>query len=202
MTNAPSTQNLLDAMDGITLLLDGELRIAAVGWPNWNAFLRGNEGPSYAPADILGKSIDGFFTVGEVRETYRRVFRKVLEGRKGELQVTYRCDAPDVQRLMRLSVTRLDGSGGARLLYQSVLLDALQRPPIGLFGVPVRSSGEEDLLTICSLCARVAWPKGVSEEEREWVEPPEYYRRGGEEVAELSHGFCKNCFGRLMAELD
>lgn len=201
MTEAMKSQALLDAMDGVTLLLDAELRIAAVGWPNWDGFLRENDGPAYARDEIVGRPIYDYFTEGEVRETYRRAFEHVLTGERGQLRVTYHCDAPHVARLMRLSVTRVNGDAAHALLYQSVLLHAVERPPIGLYGVPVRPLGEGDLLTICSICARVAWPKGTPAGAREWIDPREYYRRGGEDVAELSHGFCPSCFDRLMAEL-
>ena len=194
-------QDLLDAMDGVSLLLDGELRIAAVGWRNWDQFLRENNGPLYAREGVLGRRIQDFFTAGEVRDTYRHVFESVLRGDRGQLRITYHCDAPEVERLMRLSVTRVNGEAGAGLLYQSVLLDATQRPPIGLFGVPVRPLAEKDLLTICSICAQVAWPRGAPVEAREWIAPHEYYRRGGEEVTELSHGFCETCLERLLAQI-
>ena len=193
-------QDLLDAMDGVALLLDGELRIAAVGWGNWDRFLRDNGGPAYAWEEVVGRHIQDFFTAGEVRDTYRHVFERVLKAERGELRIDYHCDAPDVERLMRLAVTRVNGGPDAGLLYQSILLDARQRPPIGLFGVPVRPLGEGDLLTICSICAHVAWPKGATTEAREWIAPHEYYRRGGEEVTELSHGFCETCLERLLAE--
>lgn len=195
-------QNLLDAMDGVSLLLDRELRIQAVGWPNWNRFLDENRGRAYARDEILGKRITEFFTPGEVRDTFRHLFEQVLEGERGALRVNYHCDSPEVGRLMRLSVTRLTGEANAGLLYQSVLLEATQRPPIGLFGVPVRPPGEEDLLTICSICTQVAWPKGAPPEGREWIAPQEYYRRGGEDVTALSHGFCETCLERLLAEID
>ena len=202
MTGVVTPQNLLDAMDGVCLLLDGELRILAVGWPNWDRFLRENDGPDYQREQVLGRRIHDFFTEGEVRDTYKRVFEHVLTGRRGELQVTYHCDAPQVERLMRLSVTRVEGERGAALLYQSTLLSATERPPMGLFGAPVRPSGQENLLTICSICARVAWPEGAPAEAREWISPHEYYRRGGGEVAALSHGFCPKCFDDLMAQMN
>lgn len=194
-------QNLLDAMDGVSLLLDRELRIAAVGWPNWDDFLSRNGGPDQSRHKIVGRHVCDFFTGDEVRETFRRAFEHVLTSERGELRVTYRCDAPEVERLMRLSVTRVESDAGAALLYQSVLLHARERPPIEHFGAPVRPSGAGDLLTICSLCAQVAWPKGAPADRRQWIEAPEYYRRGGEEVAALSHGFCPDCFDRLMAEI-
>ena len=58
----------------------------------------------------------------------------------------------------------------------------------------------EDILTLCAICARVAWPIGAPTCEREWIEPVEYYRRGGVDIALISHGFCKDCFNSLQED--
>jgi hypothetical protein len=36
----------------------------------------------------------------------------------------------------------------------------------------------------------------------EWIEPQEYYRRGGAEVVRLSHGFCPECYRRKLHQDD
>jgi hypothetical protein len=33
-----------------------------------------------------------------------------------------------------------------------------------------------------------------------WIEPQEYYRRGGSDVTVMSHGFCQPCYERMVAE--
>jgi hypothetical protein len=81
-----------------------------------------------------------------------------------------------------------------------VVLSVEQRPAIPLFGTPIAQKDEEDILTLCSICARVAWPIGAPATNRQWIEPSEYYRRGGVEVALLSHGFCADCFAVLNKE--
>lgn len=206
-------QAILEAMDGISLVLDRELRIVRLGARNWARFYEQNPVPSGCgaglrePASVLNRPIADFIAGREVRETYGRIFRSVLEGCRGACHIDYRCDAPAVRRDMRLSLTPLEaaafdpGAGGCpRLLYQSIQLTAVPRVPIALFGVPVSDSDEAGILTLCAICARVAWPAGAGRGAREWVEAGEYYRRGGAEVARISHGFCEPCFHRLQAE--
>ena len=53
---------------------------------------------------------------------------------------------------------------------------------------------------LCSICARVQWPAEGDKPASEWMEPTEYYRRGGEDVTVLTHGFCQPCYLKIVAE--
>lgn len=197
------SQTILDAMDGVALVLDPGLRIAAVGWPNWDAFLAENEGERRPREAILGRPFVDFITQGPLRDAYARVLADVLGRARPALELDYRCDGPAVKRYMRLSVTRLDEGGAVTgLLYQSVPLETVQRPPVPLLSRPFVPPETGDPLTLCAICARVAWPKGAPGGAREWIEAEDYYRRGGAAVECLSHGFCDACYRHLMAELD
>jgi len=90
--------------------------------------------------------------------------------------------------------------GSRHLPYQPVMILDQQRPAIPLFGVPVADQEAEVILTLCTICARVKWPIGVPSGVRKWIEPSEYCRRDGEEVALISHRFCEECYLRLQAE--
>ena len=199
-------QDLLDAMDGIAMILDHELRITRVGKPNWQRFLDDNTSDVPVPrnvamTDVLGRPVTAFIAGEAVRATYAEMFASVLCGTRPPVQFDYRCDAPELRRDMRLSVGPIISGGAVRqLLYQSVLLSATPRPAIPLFGAPVADGEADDILTMCAICARVAWPKGAPAGAREWIEPASYYRRGGDEVAVISHGFCEDCFARIQDE--
>lgn len=199
-------QSLLDAMDGIAMILDRDLRITRIGEPNWRKFL--DENP---PADLaarnrarqsaLDRPVTQFFAGDAVRTTFADLFASVLDGKRPIVRVDYRCDAPTLRRDMRLSVRPIATGGGVRhLLYQSVTLSVRQRPAIPLFEAAVADRDAQDILTLCAICARVAWPIGAPTGAREWIEPPEFYRRGGGDVALISHGFCEACFARLRDE--
>lgn len=197
-----NVQSLMDAMDGIALLLDERLCIAMVGWPNWDRFLKENDAAALPHARVLGRPFPDFLVEGEVRETYAGLLREVRDGRRPEVRLDYRCDAPERARLMRLSVIPVGSvRGGPWLLYQSILLEERQRPPIRLWRAPVRPLAAGQILTVCSVCARVAWPKGAPAEARTWIDAEEYERRSPEAPDAVSHGFCPECLERVLREV-
>ncbi|WP_376099849.1 hypothetical protein ACE7GA_12535 [Roseomonas sp. CCTCC AB2023176] len=198
---ALDTQALLEALEGVALILDPQLRIRAVGWRAWDDLYRQAGGQSPPHCDVIGRVVTEFMTPGPVRETYGRLFDDVAHRRRRRVKVDFRCDAPDTERQMRLAVAPVLETGTVvGLLYQSVLLHARQRPPLPLFAAEAAAEGQVGVLTICTVCARVAWPIGTAGPDREWIEAAEYYRRGGAEVALLSHGFCPPCYERLTRE--
>lgn len=75
-----------------------------------------------------------------------------------------------------------------------------QRPPIPLFAARTGDENEPGALKICAICAKVEWPDEQSPGTLAWIEPHEYYRRGGSDVTVMSHGFCQPCYERVMAE--
>lgn len=194
-------QRLLDAMDGIAILIDPDLRVLAYGEPNWTDFWRRNGGDPDR-GDFRGTDITEAFSEGDVRATYRQVFHDVLKGRRRAMQIDYRCDAPDIHRQMRLSVTAVEGDNGERgLLYQSIVLLQEQRPPLDIFGGHSANS-DAPFVKICAVCARLAWPEAQHARDQIWIEPQEYYRQGGLERVRLSHGFCPACYIKLNDEPD
>ncbi len=119
---------------------------------------------------------------------------------------TYRCDTPAVERRMRMSLTALylkDEQVG--VLYQSILLSESVRAPISLFE-PVAMEAYFDhertrpMITLCSYCHAVAWPIGASRKDRDWIDPTDYYRRGGPDQARVSHGICPSCYETLVVD--
>jgi hypothetical protein len=196
-----NTQAVLEAMDGIAIQIGSDLEVIAYGAANWNRFWQANGGAAGYP-DPRGRPITEHFSSGEVRDTLERLFHDVVAQRRTALRFDYRCDAPEVRRDMRLSVTPVQVDGSVcGLLYQSITLSSLPRPAIGLFAAGVVGS-DVTALKMCSICARLAWPPGDDSGPQGWVEALEYYRRGGEEVTLLSHGLCERCFDALNADVD
>lgn len=192
-------QDILEAIDGVALIIDQNLIVRRIGWRNWLSFSAKNGGLVNQPA-VLGRVITDFFTEGEVRDTYSKLFFDVLARRRPSIQVGYRCDSATLRRSMRLAVTPLEVDGEVQhLLYQSTTLSVEQRPAIPLFEAPAIGSSRVDALKICAVCAKVQWPHAAPGIDAEWIEPQEYYRRGGEDVVLLSHGFCPPCFEVLEA---
>lgn len=200
------TQRLLDSMDGVALILDANLLIVRIGDPNWSRFLDDNRGARGASAGAsieatIGRPIGTFFAGEILQQTFSGLFRRVLDGRRDAIRLDYRCDAPDLRRDMRLAVTLLMARDGARqLLYQSIMLSTESRAPLPLFDADIATNEGPDILTLCAICARVAWPLGAPSGARDWIDPAEYYRRGGAETVSISHGFCEACHARLTEE--
>lgn len=195
-----SLQDILEAMDGIALLIDRDLIVRRVGRRHWDQFWSRNGG---LPTDvgIIGRDITASFSEGEVRDTYHKLFIEMLEGKRGLVRIAYRCDAPTLRRSMRLAVTPVETDTARQyLLYQSSILSVEQRPAIPLFGATVVGLPGPGVLRICSICAKVAWPTAGDPGNDEWIEPQDYYRRGGADVALLSHGFCAPCAIVIQAE--
>lgn len=196
-----NSQDMLEAMDGVALLIDHDLVIRHIGWIHWNDFWKKNGGDS-DPVGILGRDITEFFSEGEVRDVYRNLFLDVAKKTRREVKINYRCDSPILRRSMRLTVTPVATSAKIEyLLYQSTTLDVEQRPAIPLFGAPTGASGP-DIVKVCAVCAKVHWPTDGGVAGTEWIEPQDYYRRGGADVVVLSHGFCGPCQKILLSEDD
>ena len=78
-------QDLLDAMDGVVMILDHELCIAQIGRPNWQRFLDDN--PALDPAvrsrskqSVIGHPVTQIFAGDTVRATLEEMFHNVLKG--------------------------------------------------------------------------------------------------------------------------
>jgi hypothetical protein len=194
-----SSQDMLEAMDGVALLIDPGLVVRHIGRSHWNDFWKKNAG-SRGPLDVVGRDITGFFSEGQVRDVYRTLFLDVARSARQAVKINYRCDSPVLKRSMRLTVTAVPtGAKAEYLLYQSTTLDVEQRPAIPLFGAPTGARGP-GIVKVCAVCAKVQWPIGGSAIGTEWIEPQDYYRRGGADVVLLSHGFCGPCHEVLLAE--
>lgn len=192
-------QSLLDAMDGVVLLLDRDLVIRRIGQPNWDRVWAENEGAVDYP-EVTGRRLTDFISAGEVRDAWEQVLDDVLQHRRPHVELDYRCDAPERKRYMRLTVTPvLAGGDIGHLLYQSTLLHEEPRAPVGYLASQSLWRHGLPLLTICSVCARVAWrPEGAST--IQWLDAVQYYRAGGDDEVNLSHGLCPACSEALLGQ--
>jgi hypothetical protein len=195
-----NSQDILEAMDGIAILLDRSLIVRRIGWRNWYSFWTANGG-AVNTANVVGRDITDFFSEGEVRDTFHNLLLQVSERKRHLIQTDYRCDSPALKRSMRLTVTPIQrGTQTEYLLYQSTLLAVVQRPAIPLFGARAVGSNLPTALKVCSICGKVQRPAGTTAPGAEWIEPQEYYRHGGSEDVLLSHGFCPPCYELFTAE--
>lgn len=205
-----TAQAILDAMDGIALLIDRDLCIVACGRSNWQRFWRDNGGALPVP-DPAGQCFLDFMMPGATRDEYRLLLGQVASGTRPAVRFDFRCDGPRVRRRMRVSMTQAalpgTGSGDAQrgVLYQSVAIEEAPRPPQGLFAAASElaeapADPPRPVVTMCATCALVAWPPGAKGESADWVTAPEYYRRGGGEDVLLAQAFCPDCLAAFRAD--
>jgi hypothetical protein len=155
------------------------------------------------PDRLVGRDLLELITGSEVRDFYRARHEAVLLAGAPSIAFEYRCDAPDVRRDMRMTISRLDLPGSEPLiLYHSQLLSQIARPWMNVFepGRALERLGDElhlPIVTMCGICQRLAWPLGRKAVGPEWIEAETYYRRGGAADVRISHGVCEAC---MLAE--
>jgi len=205
-----TAQAILEAMDGIALLIDRDVRIVACGWSNWQRFWRDNGGALPVP-DPTGQCFLDFVMPGATRDEYRLLLEQVVNGARPAVRFDFRCDAPRIRRRMRVSMTRatlpetVAGEPQRGVLYQSVPIEEAPRPPQGLFATAAGlaeapADPPRAVVTMCATCALVAWPPGAKGDAADWVTAPEYYRRGGGEDVLLAQAFCPDCSAAFLAD--
>ena len=97
---------------------------------------------------------------------------------------------------MRLSVTPIRrGNHCQNLLFQSIVLEEHQRPPIDLFDFKeIEKRHVQDLIlpviTMCSYCQKI---RRDEVGENNWIEADRYYALGGTSRVRISHGICSAC---------
>jgi len=191
----------LNALDGVSYLVDVDGVILAVSESAWNGFAAANGAPALTAAAMIGRNILDD-TCGEaVRGYYRARHLAVLNGPTPWVAFEYRCDAPDIRRSMRMSISRLIAPGQpVRLLYQSQLLSAAARPWMSVFEPErivelIRGESALPIQPMCSVCQKLSWV--ATGQQTAWIEADVYYRQGGEAEVRISHGVCPECLAAV-----
>lgn len=193
--------NLLDAMDGIAYIVRYDGRILAFGRPHWDRFATENGAPALCrPDSVVGSNLFDVIAGPEVQARYRGWMDAVLKNRHGEpATLTARCDSPTIRRVLRLSISRVEGGPEAALLFQSLVTDVESRPPLNIYDFEALSRALRDrpglpIVSLCSFCQRLRWPPEERNPARtEWIEAELYYARGGRSEVAVSHGLCEAC---------
>ncbi len=198
-------QAFLNALDGVAYLVDGDGRILEVGEPAWSGSLRRYGAPSGGVRAIIGQCLFDAIHGAEVRCAYQALHRAVLGGERPFVAFEMRCDAPDVRRLLRMSITAPhEPLAPPAVLYQSQLLSAVSRPRVSLFDPQsivehVRLDAGLPIVRISSFFHRVAWPVQAP---TGWTAAEDYYRLGGPADVRTRHGGCPDCADRVFQRPD
>lgn len=172
----------IDASDRIVTVSDG-----------WVSFAEANGGEHALPPRILGTSLWSAIADSATREVYRVMLGRVRKG-GGTVRFQFRCDSPDVRRLLQMQVT---ASAGDEVAFETRVVQRQSRPEVGAMHPDTTRS--EAILRICGWCMRVPV-------NGEWLEIEQAITALGlfEESAtpQLSHGMCPACYDTMMAALD
>jgi hypothetical protein len=198
-----SARALLHAISGVAYAADRDGVIIGV---SRGPFLPERNRPPTAPpdhSDMVGKSLFSIIRGEPVRQSYLTLHRSVWSGDTDAIGFAYRCDAPDIERHMFMSLSRIsDGPAAIAVLYQSIIISEVHRPPLPLFAfewLAGPAATADQIVTLCSYCQSVAWPTDAYPDQREWIGAVEFYRRGGRTDAVVSHGICEACLDRIVA---
>jgi hypothetical protein len=200
-------QDLLDALEGVSYALDPQGMFLAVGRPGWSQFATDNGQPALAEDRIIGRHLFDYVSGPEVQDIYRRMHEMVLSRTRPQITFQFRCDAPDAERRMRMSVSLISVEGEpAAILYQSQVLAEISRPPMDLFDPVAREAGlasmrNMPLINMCSYCHDVALTGDGPAGARQWITPEAYYRAGGSSQVRISHGICQECYETVGSPL-
>ena len=202
-----SAVDLLQAIDGVAYAVDGEGTV--LGFSR-GPFLPAGEGGADSPWNsevVVGTSLFAQLRGAEVIESYRTLHRAVWTHGHLAVGFEYRCDSPETERHMRMSLSLIRaGAAPAAVLYQSITISEMARVPLPLFAADLLTgrapAGVDDVVVkLCSYCQRVAWPDYDAVTDPEWIEAAEYYWRGGVTDVVISHAVCENCYQRVIGSL-
>lgn len=159
----------------------------------WDDFARANGAGGLAIADVVGRDLCDFVSGPATRLVYDALIERVVQTRN-PIQFTFRCDAPEVRRHMRMDVM---GDGSENVRFTSRIVKEEPRPLQPLLSADVDRS--DVTIVMCSWCKRVKLGD-------HWVEVEEYVERTGlmeeERLPQLSHGLCPDCAAKMEALVD
>ncbi len=191
-----SATDVLGALEGVVYTTDLNGVITYVSQPSWGAFAEENGAPHIASAmGLLGRSLFTAISGPTVTAVYRSIHQDIVEGRRPQLVFTYRCDAPDRERHMRMAVSGLrSGDRLVGVLYQSQLIETMRRPPIDFLATGRARPPAPNLqdVLVCSFCGDVA--SGALDSGRaKWVPPAAFYASVGDTPVRVVDAACPRC---------
>lgn len=196
-------EDWLNALDGVAYLAASDGTVIGVGREGWSKFMRGAGADGPAPEAVVGRRLFDMIADPEAKRAFEAVHRRVATLASRALTYEYRCDAPDLERLMKMSVSAVTSEGRLLgVLYQSTLLSAKNRVPLAFLSTREAQIEEARVsslpfVRICQFCANVTMRSWNDE----WAAPTDFYRRGGDDAVRLSYGICPACERTRLAPL-
>ncbi len=189
-------RNGLDALQGIAFVIDRDGNISSIGSKHWDAFACHNDAPDLRADTLIGQNLFDYVSGADLKEQLKQVVARVVDRPDTQLVLDFRCDAPARLRRIRQTISALPGSGTKdEVLFQSVEVEAHDRPPINLFrrhrDLPLDTKDDRPIVRLCSWCQRVQFaPIGGDD----WLDTEEFARKGGPDQTRITHCICDDCF--------
>jgi hypothetical protein len=125
-----NADNLLNALSGLVYITSRNGELLAFGRRNWDAFACVNGGQDLVSDNLLGRNLFDFIQGDDVRAVYQSSHATLIEDDLAKISFEYRCDAPDLERRMLMSISTVNCDGGETvILYQSQTLEERLRVP-------------------------------------------------------------------------
>lgn len=102
----------------------------------WDDFARANDAGGLAIADVVGHHLCDFVSGPATRQVYDALIERIGRTRT-PIHFTFRCDAPDVRRHMRMDVV---GDGSENVRFTSRIVREEPRPAQALLSTDVDRS--------------------------------------------------------------
>jgi hypothetical protein len=171
----------------IEYAVDDHDRIVAVN-EAWDRFAKLTDSPGVLATAVLQSSLWDHVSDTTLRHLWRLLLAKVRQTREA-IELSCRCDGPDVARDLRLDISSTDG---ATVVIRSAVVGERPREPLSV------TAAADWHLTMCSWCNSIRI-------DVEWIELEAAVARlhllPGPHHPQLTHGLCESCDRSLRASI-
>jgi hypothetical protein len=163
--------------------------------PNWDSFARANGCIDECCSEkVVGHRLWEFIQGIQIRHFYELLFEKVRKGTPVR-PIPFRCDSPWERRFLQLSIMPLpDG----QIEMTSSIVKTQSRAAVTMLDKDTARSN--DFIRICSMCKKIATPHDYWLEIEEGLAQLKLFE--ADEMPQLTHGLCPDCFRLAMSELN
>ncbi|MFP5213795.1 MAG: hypothetical protein ACLGPL_10485 [Acidobacteriota bacterium] len=167
---------------------------------SWIAFARENGLAEASKHDFIGRPLWNFIEGPETKHLWRLMLGRV-RSKQTPIWLSYRCDAPDRRRYMRMGIIPHPNMDVE--MYNTVVKEEVRK---SLRVLDPAFPRDERVIKICSWCKRVlVGSDGRMENMGEWMELEDAVERlklfESASLPSLNHGICNLCFSRVIAEI-
>ena len=156
----------------------------------WVAFAASNGAGALRPADVSGRVLWDFLSDATTVHLYRTLCTRLRNGGP-PVEFRFRCDAPDLRRLLEMEMTCTDGEC---IAFSVTPVAEQRRATLSFVGVSQSADGDR-LISMCSWCKRVQLADLTWVEIEDSIEKLMLFQSAS--PPPVSHGICEGCEAAL-----